>query len=214
MTQPFKTHVITKTLSTQGDVFEWWLSLWQSVQILIYDQSLPTSRPSQISAWHIVRRLSCTVRNEPDGGHVDRNVVLHEQTTRCVNSDMGKYRRTGTLRAGPRHVGAPGRLIIWRPFKPIFFKNLFNFYLAGARRHWFSIGIYFLPVMYVSRVVTWVNWHHISDLFQWYFSAPYRLAPRAAARLAHPLTRPWIHFKHIGMLQYRICDKDRAYVIW
>jgi hypothetical protein len=30
------------------------------------------------------------------------------------------------VRAGLRHVDAPGRLIIWRPFKPMFFKCLFN----------------------------------------------------------------------------------------
>jgi hypothetical protein len=34
--------------------------------------------------------------------------------------------------AGPRHVGAPGRLIIWCPFKPIFFKRFFNIYFSGA----------------------------------------------------------------------------------
>jgi hypothetical protein len=39
------------------------------------------------------------------------------------------------LRAGPRYVGAQGRLVIWRPFKPIFFKNLFNIYLVGAERN-------------------------------------------------------------------------------
>jgi hypothetical protein len=27
----------------------------------------------------------------------------------------------GYFRAGPRHVGKPGRLIIWRPLNPIFF---------------------------------------------------------------------------------------------
>jgi hypothetical protein len=31
---------------------------------------------------------------------------------------------TYMARAGPRHVGAPGRLIIWRPFKPTLFKYL------------------------------------------------------------------------------------------
>jgi hypothetical protein len=52
------------------------------------------------------------------------------------------------------------------------------------------------PGRYVGasgRVTIWrpsVNWHHISDLFQWCFSAPYRLAPRAAGRLARPLIRP------------------------
>jgi hypothetical protein len=31
-----------------------------------------------------------------------------------------------TDRTGPKHVGAPGRLIFWLPFKPIFFKYLFK----------------------------------------------------------------------------------------
>jgi hypothetical protein len=31
-------------------------------------------------------------------------------------------------RAGLRHVGSLGRLITWHPFKPIFFKYLFNIY--------------------------------------------------------------------------------------
>jgi hypothetical protein len=39
---------------------------------------------------------------------------------------------TDLVRAGPRHVDVPGRLLIWRPFKPIFFKYLFNMYLALA----------------------------------------------------------------------------------
>jgi hypothetical protein len=59
----------------------------------------------------------------------------------------------GVARVGPRHVGAPGRLIIWRPN---------------------------------------VNWRQISGLFQWCFSAPYMMAPLAAARLACPLIRPWV----------------------
>jgi hypothetical protein len=39
---------------------------------------------------------------------------------------------SNAYRAGPRPVGAPGRLLISRPFKPTFFKNLFNVYLIGA----------------------------------------------------------------------------------
>jgi hypothetical protein len=31
--------------------------------------------------------------------------------------------RTLTTKPGPRHVGVPHRLIIWRPFKLIFFKR-------------------------------------------------------------------------------------------
>jgi len=35
------------------------------------------------------------------------------------------HKRLPAHRTGPRHVDTPGRLI-WRPFKPIFFKCLFN----------------------------------------------------------------------------------------
>jgi hypothetical protein len=41
-------------------------------------------------------------------------------------------------RAGPRHVGALDRLIIWRPVKPIFFKYMSKIYLVMAGRNWFS----------------------------------------------------------------------------
>jgi hypothetical protein len=40
---------------------------------------------------------------------------------------IGERTRTG-------HVGALGRLKIWSPFKPIFFKNVFNIYLIGEGR--------------------------------------------------------------------------------
>lgn len=41
------------------------------------------------------------------------------------------------VRAGPRHVGASGRIRIWRHFKLLFIKYLFNLYLVGggARRN-------------------------------------------------------------------------------
>jgi hypothetical protein len=41
----------------------------------------------------------------------------------------------GVARAGPRRVSSLGRLIFWRTFKPIFFKNLFNIYLVGAGKN-------------------------------------------------------------------------------
>jgi hypothetical protein len=40
------------------------------------------------------------------------------------------------VRAGPRRV-RPGQANNWRPFKPIFFKYLFNIYLVGVGRIWF-----------------------------------------------------------------------------
>jgi hypothetical protein len=45
-------------------------------------------------------------------------------------------------RAGSKHVGVPSRLIICSPFKLISFKGLFNIYLGGARRNYFSVNIY------------------------------------------------------------------------
>jgi hypothetical protein len=42
---------------------------------------------------------------------------------------------TATAKARPRHVGTQGRLIIWCPFKPIFFIYLFNTDLVGAGRN-------------------------------------------------------------------------------
>jgi hypothetical protein len=53
----------------------------------------------------------------------------------------------GSSRARPRHVGALGKIIIWRPFKLIFFKYFFKIYLVGTGKKWFSINIYILPVM-------------------------------------------------------------------
>jgi hypothetical protein len=56
-------------------------------------------------------------------------------------------------RAGKGHVGAPGRLIIWRPFKTIFFK------FFGLRQGWrnFRGGVSKLRIIsgeILSRVET------------------------------------------------------------
>jgi len=88
----------------------------------------------------------------------------------------------------PRYVGASGRLIIWRPFKPMLFKlcrpttKLANFLTARAqiadpvRRHSFTCGNLSSRSSYFR-------------LLQWRLSDPYRLAPRVTAPLAHPLIR-------------------------
>jgi hypothetical protein len=39
------------------------------------------------------------------------------------------------VRAGPRHVGIQGRLIISHPFKQNFLKNLFKIYSVGVGRN-------------------------------------------------------------------------------
>jgi len=49
-----------------------------------------------------------------------------------------------------------------------------------------------------SLVETWVHCHNISRSLQWRLSVPYRLAPRADARQARSLIRPWLQ---TGVLQ-------------
>jgi hypothetical protein len=49
-------------------------------------------------------------------------------------------------RNGPRHVGAPGRLIIWLRFTPIFLKYLFNAVFQ----------IYFSDVL--APLISWHHW--------------------------------------------------------
>jgi hypothetical protein len=70
-----------------------------------------------------------------------------------------------------RHVGAPGRLVIWRPFKQIFFKYLFNISSVGAGRNRFILAFTFRQLCKELCVQTQVNWQHIYDLFKWCFSA-------------------------------------------
>jgi hypothetical protein len=96
------------------------------------------------------------------------------------------------IRAGSRHVGATGGLIIWHTFKPIFFKYVLIIYLVGAGRNSFILAFTFRHLCKKSRVEAWVNWHYISDLFQWDFSAPCKLAHRADAQLARPLIQPQV----------------------
>jgi hypothetical protein len=65
-----------------------------------------------------------------------------------VYADLGSLTpHTYGHRAGPRHVGAAGRLVIRLPFKLIFLKKLFNIYLVGAGETCFFINIYIWPVM-------------------------------------------------------------------
>jgi hypothetical protein len=48
---------------------------------------------------------------------------------------------TWTARAD-QDVGAPGRLIIWCPFKLIFFKYLFKIHLVGKGENYFYFASY------------------------------------------------------------------------
>jgi hypothetical protein len=106
------------------------------------------------------------------------------------------------------HADAPERLIIRHPSKTKLFKYLFNMYLLRGGTN-FLLTFTLHQLCNESRVETWVNWQ-IFDLFQWYFSAPYRLAPRAPARLPHPLIRTWP--KYIGCCIYIFWTHSR--LVW
>lgn len=91
----------------------------------------------------------------------------------------------------PRCVGASGRLIIWRPFKPMLFK------LCGLRQSWQM----FLTAR--AQIADPLRRHSFTcgnlssrpsyfRLLQWRLIDPYRLAPRVAAPLVHPLIRVWL----------------------
>jgi hypothetical protein len=84
-----------------------------------------------------------------------------------------------------------GRIIIWCPFKLIFFKDLFNIYWVGWGETDFLLTFTFCQLYKELCVETWVNWCHISDLVCWCSSALYRLASQAATWIAHRLIWPW-----------------------
>jgi hypothetical protein len=70
--------------------------------------------------WNAARRtlvVGYRIVKQAHPSHVSRVQFLFGCSETSVNT---KLRRT--IRAVPRHVGAPGRLIIRLPFKPIFFK--------------------------------------------------------------------------------------------
>jgi hypothetical protein len=59
---------------------------------------------------------------------------------------------------------------------------------------------------------------NISDLFQWCFSAPYRLAPQTAAQLAHPIIWPvamwsWEVGNNTSDIQYTCIEKHAAFIM-
>jgi len=114
--------------------------------------SLPTGRHRCYIATGDAARSSCSVK----------------LSTACIST---------TPRAGPWHVGAPGRC----PLKVIFL-TLFrpSTELANLIDR---EGVPTLPIIFgeiLPRVETWVYWRHITDC------SNDVLRPRAAARLARP----------------------------
>ena len=92
-------------------------------------------------------------------------------------------------RAGPRPVGAPGRLMIRRSLKPLFF-TLF-------RPTTWMLKILKAPSQtadniqrnsFACRNLSLLAAHF--RFFYWHLSVPYRLAPRAAAQLTLTLVQP------------------------
>jgi hypothetical protein len=55
------------------------------------------------------------------------------------------------IKAGLRHVGTPGKVLICHPFKLIFVINLINICLVGVGRNWFSINCE--PLLYTQSKV-------------------------------------------------------------
>ena len=99
--------------------------------------------------------------------------------------------RVGT---GPRCVSAPGRLIIWRPLKPVLLKSfrsrlgLVEFLRAHAQTaDLFSESL--------SRIDTRFYLCHITHLFKWRLSASYGLASGVAVRLSRPLCGPCYQYE-------------------
>ena len=107
-----------------------------------------------------------------------------------------------TVMASSRHVRAPGRLIIWCPFKPLRFK-LF----------WPRIGLVkFISVCTQIADNFWrnyfacVNWSLLAlyfQLIQWYLCT-HTLAPWAAARLTHLLEQ---HSHHCNARHEKKCTR-------
>jgi hypothetical protein len=114
------------------------------------------------------------------------------------------------------NFGVPVRLIIWHPLKPILFKSLRpRAGLAKILRARDQIAYNFFWEI-LPHVETWVCWHHYYLLLQWRLSAPYRLAPRSAVLLAHPLVPPCLcavdrhSLPEVEQQQHRRCHLCRA----
>jgi hypothetical protein len=135
-------------------------------------------------------------------------IILISSASLCLHVSHGV---TPLCMAGPKHVPPLplGRLIIWRSFKSILFKYLFTIYLVRAEETNFLLIFTFRQLCKESYVVTWVTWHHISDLFQWYSSTPYSLASPTAARLVRPLIRSCPYVSTLKLCIYHSYEKNR-----
>jgi hypothetical protein len=113
--------------------------------------------------------------------------------------------------AGPRHVGTPGRLIIWLPLKQIFFKSFRRrTWLAKFLRARAPITDNFRRNSFACGNLSLLAPHFI--LYQWRLSAPYRLVLREAARLARPLGSVVSSFKGRSFLGHSESWKLGQYV--
>ena len=93
--------------------------------------------------------------------------------------------------AGLRHVGILGRLIIWHPFRLIFFKNFslgdgWRTFGGGGGRHAKIVDNFWRKVPAHGKLTLVAAYF---QLFQWHLSAPYKLAPLAAVQLSCQLFR-------------------------
>ena len=97
-------------------------------------------------------------------------------------------------RAGPRHVAAPGRLIICCSLKPKFFKffrpRTGLVYILKERVQ--NVD-YFQSSSFECGIPSFLAPYF--RLFQWRLRAPYVLEPRPAPWLARPLFHPSFHMK-------------------
>lgn len=106
----------------------------------------------------------------------------------CTGSTPAHLRHATS--AGPRRVGTLGRLIIWRPFKPIFcqiFFGLWQGWQIFLRAHPQNVDNFWRNTFVYGNTSLLPPYFR---LFQGCLSARYRLAPWAADSLTRPLVQP------------------------
>jgi hypothetical protein len=108
-----------------------------------------------------------------------------------LNAHIGRDSTTTVARACSRPVGAPIKLILWRPFEPIFFqlfrlqKRAGEHFLGHVPKLRTTLGESLPRVENLCLLATYFRWLHR------HLSAPCWLSPQADARLSRPLDRPW-----------------------
>jgi hypothetical protein len=123
-------------------------------------------------------------------------------------------------RTSLKHVGAPGRLIIWCPLK----SSLFELFI-GLEQGWRK----FLRVRAKIADNFWRNSFACGNrsllapyfrLFQRRQRAPYSLALRAAAQWGHPLNQPCVYaeciynrqsYAYVNVCTYRLCTQTGSH---